>query len=122
LQEGIFAGGRSMTKPAAPASIRRRQRGALIMLVIAGTPNYLGRLTLSIANPLIRNELGLSIADMGLLLSAFVWAYAFAQLPGVRWWTGLDRTGCWWRAWVSGRSYKRRLDRRLADAAWLFPH
>jgi sugar phosphate permease len=71
-----------MTKPAAPASIRRRQRGALIMLVIAGTPNYLGRSTLSIANPLIRTELGLSIADMGLLLSAFVWAYAFAQLPG----------------------------------------
>jgi MFS family permease len=26
--------------------------------------------------------LGLSIADMGLLLSAFLWAYAFAQLPG----------------------------------------
>jgi sugar phosphate permease len=76
------AGGRSMTKPIAPASIRRRQRSALIMLVIAGTLNYLDRSTLSIANPLIRQELGLSIADMGLLLSAFLWAYAFAQLPG----------------------------------------
>jgi sugar phosphate permease len=52
------------------------------MLVIAGTLNYLDRSTLSIANPLIRQELGLSIADMGLLLSAFLWAYAFAQLPG----------------------------------------
>jgi sugar phosphate permease len=71
-----------MTKPTAPASIRRRQRTALIMLVIAGTLNYLDRSTLSIANPLIRQELGLSIADMGLLLSAFLWAYAFAQLPG----------------------------------------
>ena len=71
-----------MTRPTAPASIRRRQRSALIMLVIAGTLNYLDRSTLSIANPLIRNELGLSIADMGLLLSAFLWAYAFAQLPG----------------------------------------
>jgi sugar phosphate permease len=71
-----------MTKPIAPASIKRRQRSALIMLVIAGTLNYLDRSTLSIANPLIRNELGLSIADMGLLLSAFLWAYAFAQLPG----------------------------------------
>ncbi len=71
-----------MTKPTTPASIRRRQRTALIMLVIAGTLNYLDRSTLSIANPLIRNELGLSIADMGLLLSAFLWAYAFAQLPG----------------------------------------
>ena len=71
-----------MTRPTAPASIRRRQRTALIMLVIAGTLNYLDRSTLSIANPLIRNELGLSIGDMGLLLSAFLWAYAFAQLPG----------------------------------------
>ena len=71
-----------MKAPTAPAGIRRRQRNALVMLVIAGTLNYLDRSTLSIANPLIRQELGLSIADMGLLLSAFLWAYAFAQLPG----------------------------------------
>ncbi len=71
-----------MPKLAPPASIRRRQRSALILLVLAGTLNYLDRSTLSIANPLIRNELGLSIGDMGLLLSAFLWAYAFAQLPG----------------------------------------
>lgn len=68
--------------PTAPPRIRRSQRGALVMLVVAGTLNYLDRSTLSIGNPLIRQELGLSIADMGLLLSAFLWAYAFAQLPG----------------------------------------
>ncbi len=62
--------------------IRGVQRSALTMLVLAGTLNYLDRSTLSIANPLIRQELGLSIADMGLLLSAFLWAYAFSQLPG----------------------------------------
>jgi sugar phosphate permease len=66
----------------APPRIRRAQRYALTMLVIAGTLNYLDRSTLSIANPLIHNELGLSVADMGLLLSAFLWAYAFCQLPG----------------------------------------
>lgn len=71
-----------MTPPPAPQRIRRAQRSALVMLVLAGTLNYLDRSTLSIANPLIRSELGLSIADMGLLLSAFLWAYAFAQLPG----------------------------------------
>ncbi len=65
-----------------PASIRRRQNSALVLLVIAGTLNYLDRSTLAIANPLIRQELGLSIAEMGLLLSAFLWAYAFSQLPG----------------------------------------
>jgi sugar phosphate permease len=71
-----------MAAPAAPSTIRRKQRVALVLLVVGGTLNYLDRSTLSIANVLIRDELGLSIADMGLLLSAFLWAYAFAQLPG----------------------------------------
>jgi sugar phosphate permease len=57
------------------------QRTALAMLVVAGVVNYVDRATLAVANPLIREELGLSIADMGYLLSAFLWAYAFAQLP-----------------------------------------
>ena len=62
--------------------MKAAQVSALIMLVIGGTLNYIDRATLSVANPLIRNDLGLSIADMGLLLSAFLWAYAFFQLPG----------------------------------------
>src|ERR1700748_2262397 len=57
------------------------QRIALALLVVAGVVNYIDRATLAVANPLIREELGLSIADMGYLLSAFLWAYAFAQLP-----------------------------------------
>lgn len=65
-----------------PPRIKSVQRTALTVLVLAGTLNYIDRATLSVANPLIRDELGLSIADMGLLLSAFLWAYAFFQLPG----------------------------------------
>lgn len=61
--------------------LRTIQRTALTLLVIAGVVNYIDRATLAVANPLIREELGLSIADMGYLLSAFLWAYAFAQLP-----------------------------------------
>ncbi len=57
------------------------QRTVLVLLVTAGAINYIDRATLAIANPLIREDLGLSIGDMGLLLSAFLWAYAFAQLP-----------------------------------------
>ena len=57
------------------------QRGALAMLVVAGAVNYIDRATLAVANPLIRQELGLSIPEMGYLLSAFLWSYAFAQLP-----------------------------------------
>jgi sugar phosphate permease len=57
------------------------QRTALVMLVVAGVVNYIDRATLAVANPLIRGDLGLSIADMGYLLSAFLWSYAFSQLP-----------------------------------------
>jgi sugar phosphate permease len=69
--------------PASPASprVRRMQITALTLLVISGAVNYVDRATLAIGNPLIRADLHLSIADMGLLLSAFLWAYAFAQLP-----------------------------------------
>src|SRR5208282_3578538 len=61
--------------------VKSVQQAALAMLVVAGVINYVDRATLAVANPLIREDLGLSIADMGYLLSAFLWAYAFAQLP-----------------------------------------
>jgi sugar phosphate permease len=61
--------------------VKSIQRVALAMLVVAGVINYVDRATLAVANPLIRRDLGLSIADMGYLLSAFLWAYAFSQLP-----------------------------------------
>ncbi|MBE7197267.1 MAG: MFS transporter [Parafilimonas terrae] len=61
--------------------VRRIQRLALTMLVLSGAVNTIDRAALAIANPLIRADLGLSLAQMGLLLSAFLWAYAFSQLP-----------------------------------------
>ena len=61
--------------------VRSIQRTALAMLVVAGVINYIDRATLAVANLTIRQDLGLSIADMGFLLSAFLWAYAFSQLP-----------------------------------------
>ena len=39
------------------------------------------RSAVSVANPLIRHDLGLSVGEMGLLLSAFAWSYGLAQLP-----------------------------------------
>src|SRR5271168_4029234 len=65
----------------ATGRIKSIQRAALAMLVVAGMINYVDRATLSVANPMIREDLGVSIADMGYLLSAFLWSYAFAQLP-----------------------------------------
>src|SRR6516164_1704047 len=69
------------TPELATSRLKTIQRVALALLVVAGVVNYIDRATLAVANPLIRQELGLSIADMGYLLSAFLWAYAFAQLP-----------------------------------------
>ncbi len=66
---------------AASRRVRRVQTTALAMLVLSGAVNTIDRAALAVANPLVRHDLNLSIADMGLLLSAFLWAYAFAQLP-----------------------------------------
>jgi len=78
--------------PALRASRRlsRFRNSALALLVMSGLVNMMDRSALSIANPLIRHDLGLSIRDMGFLLSAFLWTYAAAQLP-----TGalVDRVG-----------------------------
>jgi sugar phosphate permease len=70
--------------------LKRIQWIALTFLTLAGIVNYLDRSTLSIANHSVSQELGLSASQMGLLLSAFSFAYAFSQLPiGVM----LDRFG-----------------------------
>jgi len=66
---------------AATPRVRRIQRGALALLVFSGAINTMDRAALAIANPLVRHDFGLSIAQMGALLSAFLWAYAFSQLP-----------------------------------------
>ena len=76
--------------PGKSPRLRRTQIIAIALLTIAGIVNYLDRSTLSIANHSVSAELGLSASQMGLLLSAFSFAYAFAQLPvGVL----LDRFG-----------------------------
>jgi len=51
------------------------------MCFIANAISYIDRANLAIAAPLIRHELGLDAAAMGLVLSAFFWTYAAMQLP-----------------------------------------
>src|SRR5690242_8794431 len=67
--------------PGSTARLRRVQVGALTLLVLSGLVSYIERAALSIGSPLIRDDLHLSLADMGVMLSAFLWVYAFAQLP-----------------------------------------
>ena len=60
--------------------VKAVQNTSLLLIFIICVVNYMDRGTLSVANPLIRNELGLSVAEMGVLLSAFLWPYAFTLL------------------------------------------
>ena len=52
----------------------------LALLVVSIAINYMDRGALSVSAPLIAQELSLSPAQMGLLLSAFFWSYATLQL------------------------------------------
>jgi MFS family permease len=72
------------------AKVRRFQWISVSLLLVVGIVNILDRSTLAIANQNVSGDLHLSPTQMGLLLSAFSWAYAFSQLPvGIL----LDRIG-----------------------------
>jgi predicted MFS family arabinose efflux permease len=61
---------------------RVRIRWVFIALIVcAGIVNYIDRNTLSIGNTTIAADLDLNTIEMGLLLSAFSWPYAIANLP-----------------------------------------
>ncbi|GAA4714746.1 MFS transporter [Brevibacillus fulvus] len=70
------------TAPQAVHTKKIRLRWGIILLLLLGAVvNYLDRSNLSIANTTIAAEFGLSSTQMGLLLSAFLWPYALANLP-----------------------------------------
>jgi sugar phosphate permease len=70
-----------MTDLTVSPRIKRIQRVALVLLIIGGMINYVDRATLAVGLPYIRRDLGLSLTASGILSSAFLWAYAFFQLP-----------------------------------------
>src|ERR1700676_5487483 len=52
----------------------------LLLLAISAFINYVDRGNLSIAAPMLKDELGISATQLGILLSAFFWTYACLQL------------------------------------------
>jgi len=52
---------------------------ALGLLAVLGVINFIDRSNLSIAAPLLQNELRISVSQLGILLSAFFWAYTAMQ-------------------------------------------
>ena len=71
-----------MTFPStsAPARLPAALWGALILLAISASINYIDRGNLSIAAPLLKDDLGISPAQLGVLLSSFFWTYAAFQI------------------------------------------
>ena len=60
-----------------------RKRWFMLSLIFILTAiNYLDRTNMAVAAPSMSAELGFSAATMGMLLSAFAWAYALMQVPG----------------------------------------
>ncbi len=53
---------------------------ALALLVFSVFINYIDRGNLSIAAPLIKDELGISASQLGILLSSFFWTYGLFQI------------------------------------------
>ncbi len=60
------------------------------LLFLSTVINYLDRQALSVLLPTLRTELGLSSADYGVITTAFLLAYTFAQVPIGMW---IDKVG-----------------------------
>ncbi|MCG2574808.1 MFS transporter [Acinetobacter sp. ME22] len=77
----------TMAKPQGSSKVRYL---ILLMIFVITVINYADRSTLSLTGTTISHEFGLSPKELGLIFSAFGWAYAIGQVPG-GWF--LDRFG-----------------------------
>jgi MFS family permease len=68
----------SLGQQGADGSVSAR---VVALLTLAAFINYVDRGNLATAGPLIRDQLNLSHTQLGVLLAAFFWSYAPAQLP-----------------------------------------
>ena len=73
---------KSMNTASATPRATRVRLGILALVTAATMLNYLDRSVMSVAAKPMSAELGLSPAMLGIVLSAFSWTYAAAQIPG----------------------------------------
>ena len=64
-----------------PDETSRRMNRVVVLLGLSVLINYIDRTNLSIAAPLIKDELGISGSQLGALLSAFFYTYGLLQIP-----------------------------------------
>ncbi|HXM14826.1 MAG TPA: MFS transporter [Candidatus Eremiobacteraceae bacterium] len=63
-----------------PSKLSPALFGVALLLSVSVLINYVDRGTLAIAAPLLKEDLHLSPSQLGVLLSAFFWTYAFCQI------------------------------------------
>lgn len=71
----------SSTSAATGPTTARGMNRVVFLLALSVLINYIDRSNLSIAAPMIKDELGISASQLGTLLSAFFWTYALMQIP-----------------------------------------
>ncbi len=72
----------SLATPLAEARVGRRRFVILSLIFIVTVLNYADRATMSIAGTGVVKDLGLDPIMLGMIFSAFAWAYALGQIPG----------------------------------------
>jgi MFS transporter, ACS family, D-galactonate transporter len=76
-------GSLSSEVPASSPDEKKRHtamRYVLALLAVSVFINYIDRGNLSIAAPMLKDELGMTGSQLGILLSAFFWTYGFSQI------------------------------------------
>ena len=71
-----------MFKDATPQRTTHVRIGILCLILFLSVVAYADRSILSISGSAIKEEFGLSAIQLGLILSAFSWAYVIGQIPG----------------------------------------
>ncbi|RRV10422.1 MFS transporter [Pseudomonas sp. v388] len=72
----------SMAVPLADARVGRHRFVILALIFVVTVLNYADRATMSIAGTEVVKDLGLDPVMLGMIFSAFAWAYALGQVPG----------------------------------------
>jgi ACS family D-galactonate transporter-like MFS transporter len=68
--------------PSLPVNSARRSMNLVVLLItLSVLVNYIDRSNLSIAAPLLKDELHISNTQLGTLLAAFFWTYGMMQIP-----------------------------------------
>ena len=80
LGRAFVLGTDSRRRQLQPSKLSPALFGVALILSVSVLINYVDRGTLAIAAPLLKEDLHLSPSQLGVLLSAFFWTYAFCQI------------------------------------------